>query len=89
MSTGTVTLHSWNDGAEDDEADPPMGTNYNCRLDPKEDYNNAVRARAEARARASEQATAQRRSRDDGRGLRSTVVRPARFGMDAGEDAGW
>jgi hypothetical protein len=54
-----------------------MGTNYNCRLDPREDYNAAVRARALAR------------SREEGRGLRSTVVRPARLGMDEEEDAGW
>ena len=77
MATGTVTLHSWNDSAEDDEAEPRMGTNYNCRLDPKEDYNIAMRARENER------------SRENGRGLRSSVVRPARLGMDADEDAGW
>ena len=38
MATGTVTLHSWNDGNDDDDADPPMGTNYNCRLDAREDH---------------------------------------------------
>jgi hypothetical protein len=42
MATGTVSLHSWNDG-NDDEADPPMGTNYNCRLDVREDYNETRR----------------------------------------------
>ena len=25
MSTGTCTIHSWNDGASDDEAEPKMG----------------------------------------------------------------
>ena len=43
MATGTVSLHSWNDGNDDDEADPPMGTNYNCRLDVREDYNETRR----------------------------------------------
>ena len=42
MSTGTVTLHSWADGADDDDADPPMGSNYNARLDPKEDFDAAA-----------------------------------------------
>ena len=45
MATGTVTLHSWNDGVEVDEAEPSMGTNYNCRLDPQEDYNANRRTR--------------------------------------------
>jgi hypothetical protein len=54
-----------------------MATNYNCRLDVKEDYNANARARAQAR------------SREEGRGLRSTVVRPTRLGMDEEEDAGW
>ena len=43
MATGTVSLHSWNDGNDDDEADPSMGTNYNCRLDVQEDYNGTRR----------------------------------------------
>jgi len=77
MSTGTVTLHSWNDGASDDEADPPMASNYNCRLDVKEDYTANARARAQAR------------SREEGGGLRSNIVRPARLGMDDDEEAGW
>ena len=45
MQTGTVTLHSWNDGIEEDEADPPMGTNYNSRLDVREDYTSMGRHR--------------------------------------------
>ena len=71
MATGTVTLHSWNNGVEDDEADPPMGSNYNCRLDMRDDYNALKRAG---------------RSREDGRGLRSNVVRPQRLGMDVGDE---
>ena len=88
MSTGTVTLHSWNDpsyeapgqcgeGNEDDEGDPPMGTNYNSRLDVREDYGEARK---------------NMRSRDGGRGLRSNVVRPARLGANTGEEGeegGW
>jgi WD repeat-containing protein 23 len=32
MSSGTCTVHSWNDGAEDDEAEPKMGLRVNQRL---------------------------------------------------------
>jgi WD repeat-containing protein 23 len=32
MSTGTCTVHSWNDGAEDDEAEPKMGLRVDERL---------------------------------------------------------
>jgi hypothetical protein len=73
MSTGTVTLHSWNDDNEDDEAEPVMGTNYNARLDLRDDYN---------RARDS------RRSREGGLGLRSTIVRPRRLGDEGNGDDG-
>ena len=88
MATGTVTLHSWNDDVEDDEGDfSPLGTNYNCRLDVRDDYNAA--ATRERRRRTRE---------DGGRGLRSTIVRPQRLGMDndgpdegggGGGRAGW
>lgn len=44
MSTGTVTLHSWSDGVESDEADdPPMGSNYNARLERKYEFDEARR----------------------------------------------
>lgn len=33
-SAGTCTLHSWNDGASEDEGDPPVGANYDCKLVP-------------------------------------------------------
>lgn len=33
MSTGTCTVHSWNDGVEDDEGDPPLGLRVNDRLE--------------------------------------------------------
>jgi hypothetical protein len=42
-ATGTVSLHSWNDQAEDDEGDPPLGTNYNARLEVKEAYNKQMK----------------------------------------------
>lgn len=32
MSTGTCTAHSWNDGAEEDEAEPKMGLRVNQKL---------------------------------------------------------
>lgn len=43
MANGTVSLHSWNDGNEDDEGDPPLSTNYNARLDIRDDYNEHTR----------------------------------------------
>lgn len=33
MSTGTCTTHSWNDGADEDEANPKMGLRVNERLE--------------------------------------------------------
>ena len=33
MSTGTCTIHSWNDGAEEDEAEPKMGLRVNQKLE--------------------------------------------------------
>jgi WD repeat-containing protein 23 len=32
MDGGTVTVHSWNDGADDDEAEPKMGLCVDDRL---------------------------------------------------------
>lgn len=32
-STGTCTVHSWNDGAEEDEAEPKMGLRVNQKLE--------------------------------------------------------
>lgn len=78
MATGTVTVHSWNDGAEDDEGEPSMGANYDSRLGLRGDFNPPIRAG--------------NRNREQGRGLRSTVVRPQRLGMDEDEEngaAGW
>lgn len=36
MGTGTCTVHSWNDGAEDDEAEPKMGlrVDESLKMDP-------------------------------------------------------
>lgn len=33
MSTGTCTVHSWNDGAKDDEAEPRLGLRLNQKLE--------------------------------------------------------
>ncbi len=32
MARGTCTVHSWNDGADDDEGEPRMGRHVNERL---------------------------------------------------------
>lgn len=34
MSAGTVSVHSWNDGAEEDEAEPKMGSAVTENLEP-------------------------------------------------------
>lgn len=75
MATGTVSVHSWNDGAEDDEGDPPMSTGYNAVLEPKKELNVG----------------AESRSRVGGRGLRSRVVPPRGYGNTDNDegDAGW
>ena len=33
MNTGTCSVHSWNDGAEEDEAEPKMGLRVNQKLE--------------------------------------------------------
>ncbi|ETI28270.1 hypothetical protein G647_00719 [Cladophialophora carrionii CBS 160.54] len=87
MSTGTVSLHSWNDGAEDDEALPAMSSNYNARLDPREDFNSTMR-RARNVERGGRSGPTDTRSRAGGRGLRSSIVRPARLGEEEGDGGG-
>ncbi|KAF3390476.1 hypothetical protein F1880_009161 [Penicillium rolfsii] len=39
LSSGTCTIHSWNDGANDDEGDPPMGRSYDHKLRPLPEFN--------------------------------------------------
>lgn len=39
MSTGTCTLHTWNDDAGDDEGDPPIGVNYDSELEDMPEFN--------------------------------------------------
>ena len=36
MSTGTCSIHSWNDGNDDDEGEPRMGRRVNQRLEEDE-----------------------------------------------------
>jgi len=43
MSTGTCTTHIWNDGAEEDEADPHVGIRVNERLEYEESLYSAQR----------------------------------------------
>ena len=45
MSTGTCTVHSWNDGAGDDEAEPEMGSRVDQRLEYDEDLYDDPRSR--------------------------------------------
>ncbi|KAK2757330.1 hypothetical protein FQN54_004844 [Arachnomyces sp. PD_36] len=34
MTTGTCSIHSWNDDADEDEGDPPLGKSYDSQLRP-------------------------------------------------------
>ena len=54
MSTGTCTIHSWNDGAKDDEAEPKMGLCVNERLQYGEELfeNSRLRNRRTSQFRA-------------------------------------
>ncbi|KAJ5111096.1 hypothetical protein N7532_001631 [Penicillium argentinense] len=40
LSTGTCTVHSWNDGANDDEGDPPIGKSYDDKLRYVPEFNH-------------------------------------------------
>ena len=51
MSTGTCTVHSWNDGAEDDEADPRMGARVDQRLEHDRNLYDDCRTQAGRPAR--------------------------------------
>lgn len=39
LSSGTCTLHSWNDSAVEDEGQPPVGMSYNSKLEFEYDFN--------------------------------------------------
>lgn len=87
MATGTCTLHTWNGASPsspsdsssadwDDEADPPMGTGYNSRLEYVEAFNSHQRGY---------------RPSQGGHGigrhsLRSRIVRPSRWGGGGNDD---
>ncbi|PYH94170.1 WD40 repeat-like protein [Aspergillus ellipticus CBS 707.79] len=40
LSTGTCTLHTWNDGVDGDEGDPPIAGNYDSKLNPVPEFNS-------------------------------------------------
>jgi WD repeat-containing protein 23 len=52
MSTGTCTVHSWNDGAEDDEAEPKMGLRVDQKLDVDPEYYRSPEQTSFGRTRA-------------------------------------
>jgi len=43
MSTGTCTIHSWNDGADEDEAEPKMGARVDQKLESDPTFYEAPR----------------------------------------------
>lgn len=53
MATGTVSVHSFSDGMDDDEGTPSMSSNYNARLDLREDFNSSAHATRGARGVAT------------------------------------
>ena len=56
LNQGTCSVHSWNDGVEVDEADPPMGLMVNDKLIPDSSLN-------ESRGASAQTLAAQRRRR--------------------------
>ncbi|KAJ5572537.1 hypothetical protein N7450_009521 [Penicillium hetheringtonii] len=40
LSSGTCTVHSWNNGAKDDEGDPPIGKSYDDKLRYIPEFNH-------------------------------------------------
>ncbi|KAJ5965685.1 hypothetical protein N7481_012399 [Penicillium waksmanii] len=40
LSSGTCTVHSWNNGAKDDEGDPPIGKSYDDKLRYVPEFNH-------------------------------------------------
>jgi len=50
MSTGTCTVHSWNDGAEDDEAEPGMGLRVDQKLNIDPEFYRTQEARTPRRS---------------------------------------
>ena len=70
MSTGTCTVHSWNDGADDDEAEPKMGRRVDQRLQEDDRlYGDSPRSGRTAgtrlRSRLRSQRVAARNNPDD------------------------
>jgi WD repeat-containing protein 23 len=59
MGTGTCSVHSWNDNAEEDEAEPKMGIRVNQKLERDDSYY------ADAQPRVSRRRTVLRRLQPD------------------------
>ena len=75
MSTGTCSIHSWNDGNEDDEGEPKMGRRVNQRLEEDEDMYGDVSLSGRTRG-------SRLRSQLRSRGVAAAVV-------DNDDDDGW
>jgi hypothetical protein len=81
MANGTVSLHSWADGAEEDDGgEPGMGSNYNARLERKREFD--VEAQRGSGLAGGGNGVGRRA------GLRSRPVRGSGGGRGAGEE-GW
>ena len=61
MSTGTCTIHGWNDGADDDEAEPQMGLRVNERLEYDKALYGSTDRNKPARLIRNRQSTATQR----------------------------
>lgn len=70
MSTGTCTTHSWNDGADEDEASPKMGLRVNERLEHDEalyeNFGQKPRRSSQFRTRLRSQRVAAASGNDEG-----------------------
>lgn len=83
MATGTVSVHSFSDGMDDDEGFPSMSSNYNARLDLSEEFNASASAARMTRGMATRSTVS---GSLGGRVLRSRVVPAAQEANDDGDD---
>ena len=65
MSTGTCTIHSWNDGADDDESGEKLGRRVNHQLESDPMYYGRNAGRRSTREGLRSRTVAQAAEDDD------------------------
>lgn len=65
MRTGTCTVHTWNDGLDEDEGSPAMGNRVNAQLGRETRFYEEEREHRGATARRQAMMRARRTAEDD------------------------